>query len=62
MNKSELRETEKLAIMHKLGMKDTIALSLSALIRSARTTKSRNEIICAASNVPAVIQHPEFKI
>jgi hypothetical protein len=45
MNKSELRETEKLAIMHKLGMKDTIALSLSALIRSARTNKSKNELL-----------------
>ena len=61
MNKSEKRESEKLAIMHKLGMKDTIALSLSALIRSARTNKSKAELLPLAV-VYGVRFHPQFII
>jgi hypothetical protein len=40
MTKSELREVKNLAVMHKLGMADTVARGLSALIRSARTKRS----------------------
>jgi hypothetical protein len=40
MTKSELRQIQNLAVMHKLGMSDTVARSLSALIRSARTKRS----------------------
>ena len=37
-----------------------LARSFSALVRSARTTQSRNEVITAASAWPCVVQHPEF--
>jgi molybdopterin synthase catalytic subunit len=40
MNKSELRQIVMVIQYHKLGMRDTAARSLSALIRSARTNKS----------------------
>jgi hypothetical protein len=40
MTKSELRDIQNLAVMHKLGMADTVARGLSALIRSARTKRS----------------------
>lgn len=68
MNKSEAREVAKLNAIMKLphdvrpvGI-DYLARSFSALIRAARTTKSRYELINAASYVPAVVQHPEFII
>ena len=41
---------------------DMLARSYSSLIRSAMTQKSRNEIMVFASELPAVIQHPEFII
>mgnify|MGYP003653293968 CR=1 FL=1 len=68
MNKSEKREVIKLTQIMRMAPDarpvgiDYLARAFSALIRSARTTKSRNEIICEASGVPAVIQHSEFKI
>lgn len=68
MNKSEAREVQKLNAIMKLphdvrpvGI-DYLARSFSALIRAARTSKSRNELITAAACVPAVVQHPEFII
>ena len=68
MNKSEQREVAKLnAIMlmpanqRPVGI-DYLARSFSTLIRCAMTKKSRNELINAASYVPAVVQHPEFII
>lgn len=68
MNKSEKREVTKLNQIMRMAPDarpvgvDYLARAFSALVRSARTTKSRNEIICAASGVPAVIQHSEFII
>lgn len=61
MNKSEIREVTKLAIMHKLGMIDAVARGLSALVRSARTTKSRVALMDYAHTF-AVATHPEFII
>jgi hypothetical protein len=66
MTKSETREVAKLnAIMLMSADKrpvgiDYLARSFSALIRSTMTKKSRNELINAASYVPAVVQHPDF--
>lgn len=61
MTKSEIREIANIAIMHKIGMNDTVARGLSALIRSARTKKSE-----IALREYAVIfnvkNHPEFII
>ncbi len=63
MTKSEAREIQKLEQMHKLGGYETnIALGLSALIRSARTKKSENELYCLAINYFYVSKHPEFRI
>ena len=66
MTKSEIREVTRLnAIMRMpadqrpVGI-DYLARSFSALIRASY--RSRNELINAASYVPAVVQHPEFII
>lgn len=59
MTKSELREITTLATMHKLGMTDTVARSLSSLIRAARTKKSATALREYAT-VFNVIGHPEF--
>lgn len=68
MTKSETREAARLNAIMKMphdvrpvGV-DYLARSFSALIRAARTTKSRNELITIAAYVPAVVQHPEFII
>ena len=65
MTKSESREALKLQAWSRFPQLDaeliaTLARSYSALIRSARTTKSRNEIMIYAAAVPAIVQHPEF--
>jgi hypothetical protein len=64
MTKSESRECLKLQAWSKFPDIDTglLARSYSALIRSARTTKSHNEILAYALEVPAIFQHPEFII
>jgi len=62
MTKSETRET---ALTLKFGQTlgaDYMARALSALIRAARSTKSRNELITIAAGYPAVTQSPEFII
>lgn len=61
MNKSELREIGNLAIMHKLGMADTVARGLSALIRASRTNRSRAALLEYAG-VFGVANHPDFLI
>lgn len=68
MTKSEQRELAKLdAIMRMkpadrpVGI-DYLARAYSALIRAARTKKSRDAIIVSAAGVPAVFLHPEFII
>ena len=61
MNKSEAREIAKIIIMHKLGMTDTVARALSALIRATRTKKSRAALMEYAP-ILSVTNHPEFII
>jgi len=65
MTKSESREALKLQAWSRFPNLDaemigTLARSYSALIRAARTVKSRNEIMVYAMDVPAVVQHPDF--
>lgn len=63
MTKFEAKEIEKLEKMHAIGGYETnIALGLSALIRSARTKKSEDELYCLAMNYFCVSKHPEFRI
>ncbi len=61
MNKSETKEVAKLdaisRVTQDIGM---LARAYSTMVRATRTTKSRNEIICHAAAIPAVVQHPEF--
>jgi hypothetical protein len=59
MNKSEKREISNLAVMHKLGMTDTVARGLSALIRSARNKKSVAALLEYA-DIFGVKNHPDF--
>jgi len=61
MNKSELKQVQTLCVFHKLGMADTVARSLSALIRAARTGKSRAALLEYA-DIFGVTAHPEFII
>lgn len=61
MNKSEIREVSKLAQYHKLGMADCVARGLSALIRSARTAKSKAALLEYAP-IFGVANHPDFII
>ena len=61
MKKSELREITKLAVMHKLGMADTVARGLSALIRAAMTKRSR-EALMEYADIFGVRNNPEFVI
>lgn len=62
MTQSETREIIKLATWHKLGAPaDMIARSLSALIRAARTNKSRAALLEYAP-IFAVTSHPDFII
>ena len=59
MTKSELREIANIAVMHKIGMIDTVARSLSSLVRSARTKKSAQELLEYAE-ILSVKKHPDF--
>lgn len=66
MNKSEMREINKLNQIMAMSPNARpvgigyLARAFSALARASRTAKSRNEIICAAAGVPAVVQHEDF--
>ena len=62
MTKSESREALKLQAWSRFPNPDIglLARSYSALIRAASSTKSHNEILCYAIDIPAVVQHPEF--
>jgi len=64
MTKSESRECLKLQAWSKFSDIDVglLARSYSALIRSARTVKSHNEIMAYILEVPEILQHPEFII
>lgn len=61
MNKHQRNEIAKLAVMHKLGMADAVALGLSALIRSAMTARARAALLEYAE-LFAVTAHPDFII
>lgn len=61
MNKHETREVAKLEVMHRMGMLDTVARGLSALIRAARTGRSRSALLEHAAAL-GVTAHPEFII
>ena len=64
MNKSESREALKLQAWSKFPNPDIgmLARRYSALIRAARTTASRNQLITYAAAIPAIVQHPDFII
>jgi hypothetical protein len=60
MTKSELKEVARSVQYSEAGLgKDYLARALSGLIRSARTTKSQNEIMAVAI-AHGVTSNPEF--
>ena len=60
MTKSESKEVARSIQYSEAGLgKDYLARALSALIRSARTTKSQNEIMAIAT-AHGVTSNPEF--
>lgn len=61
MTKSETREIVQLTTAHKMGMADYVARGLSALIRAARTSKSRAALM-EYVDLFGVRQHPDFII
>ena len=61
INKYQMREINNIAIYHKLGMADTVARSLSALIRSA-LRKSQRDVMLEYADLFGVRNHPEFVI
>lgn len=62
MNKSELREVTRIAQYRAMGADSgMIARALSALIRAARTRKSRDALLEYAP-IFGIVDHPEFII
>jgi hypothetical protein len=61
LNKSQLKEIQKLAIYYKLEMQDSVALGLSALIRSSRT-KAQRAALLEYAELFGVKDHKEFII
>jgi len=60
MTKSESKEVARSVQYSEAGLgKDYLARSLSSLIRSARTTKSQNEIMAIAV-AHGITSNPEF--
>jgi hypothetical protein len=60
MNKSEIREVQKIKQYHAAGLGlDFCARALSALIRAARTNKSKIELSRVAADI-GCHRHPEF--
>jgi len=60
MTKSESKEVAKSVMYSEAGLgKDYLARALSSLIRSARTTKSQNEILAIAT-AHGITSNPEF--
>jgi hypothetical protein len=60
MTKSELKEVAKSVQYSEAGLgKDYLARALSSLIRSARSSKSQNEIMAIAV-AHGVTSNPEF--
>jgi hypothetical protein len=61
MTKSEQRELLTLYTYRRMGMVDTVARGLSAMIRAARTKRSRDALM-AQADILEVTRHPEFII
>ena len=59
MNKAQQKEVEKTLLYGKTIGADYVARALSALIRSARTNKQKQELFAIARDVN-VAHHPEF--
>jgi hypothetical protein len=59
MTKSEHREFSRFYFYIAHGMTDTAARILSAMIRSARTTRSANELRAIATRM-SLDTHPDF--
>jgi len=59
MTKSEQREVSRLDFYIAHGMRDTAARAIATLIRSARTTRSANELRAIAAQL-ALDTHPDF--
>ena len=60
MNKSEIREVQKIKAMHAAGLGlDFVARALSSLYRAARTTRSKLEIMAVATEYD-VTGHQDF--
>ena len=60
MNKSEIKEVNKVIQYHKAGLEiDWVARALSSLVRAARTVKSKAEIQQVAIQLGANV-HPEY--
>ena len=59
MTKSELREIVFVIQYHKLGMRDTAARALSALIRAARTKRS-STALWEYATLLGLDNHPDF--
>ena len=63
MTKSESKQVQVLEKMHLIGgYEANIAISLSSLIRAARTKKSEDELTCLAMHYFRVSKHPDFKL
>lgn len=60
MTKSETRELNKLNALANTVDIGYLARSYSALIRSTRTSASRDHMLDCAERNPAVIAHPDF--
>ena len=61
MTKSETREIKNVELYMAHGMTDTAARTLSALIRAARTSSSRADLMIYA-NALKLTNHPDFII
>lgn len=61
MTKSEHRDLALIRMHLAVGNADSAALGLSALIRSAMTKRSKEELLAAAAELK-LTAHPEFII
>jgi hypothetical protein len=59
MTKSEQREVSRLDLYIAHGLRDTAARAIATLIRSARTTRSANELRAIAARMQ-LDTHPDF--
>jgi len=64
MTKADKKEANHVACLLAAELADAGygARAFSALIRAARSTKARNELITYAAGYPAVVQHADFII